>query len=112
MVSKKNLTVAGRPGQKALLWHRRHEWGEVCGLSNFDAEPQEVFLPLSQRTWVKILDSADPQWDGPGAMRTERVAKRERVRMPARSIAVFQAGSSIVAGEQMAAQAAMAAVEE
>lgn len=112
VVSKKNLTVGTLPRQKALLWHRRHEWGEVAGLMNFDAEPQEVSLPASGWIWGKILDSADPQWEGPGAMRTETVAKRQRVRMPPRSIAVFQAGSSVVAGEQRAAQAAIAAVEE
>jgi len=79
---------------------------------NFDTNSQEVSLPVSQRTWVKVLDSADPKWEGPGALRMETVARRQRVTMPPRSIAVFQAGSSIRAGEQMAAQAAIAVVEE
>jgi maltooligosyltrehalose trehalohydrolase len=112
VVSKKNLLVEGLPRQKAMLWHRRHQWGEVAGLMNFDTNPQEVSLPVSQRTWAKILDSADPDWEGPGAMRMETMARRQRVLMPPRSIAVFQAGSSVVAGERMAAQAAVAAVEE
>ncbi len=112
VVSKKNLVVEGLPRQKVMLWHRRHEWGEVSGLMNFDTNPQKVSLPVSQRVWVKLLDSADPKWEGPGAMRTETAAKRQRVIMPPRSIAVFQAGSSVVAGERMAAQAALAAVEE
>jgi maltooligosyltrehalose trehalohydrolase len=112
LVSKKNLTVEGLLTQKVLLWHRRHEWGEVAGLMNFDTGAQEVFLPASQRTWVKLLDSAEPKWEGPGAMQTATVAQRRRVMMPPKSVAVFQAGSSVVAGERMAAQAALAAVEE
>ncbi len=112
VVSKKNLTVEVLPRQKTMLWHRRHEWGEVSGLMTFDTTPQEVSLPVSQRVWVKILDSADPKWEGPGAMRAETADKRQRVIMSPRSMAVFQAGSSVVAGERMAAQAAVAAVEE
>jgi maltooligosyltrehalose trehalohydrolase len=95
-----------------MIWHRRHEWGQVSGLMNFAADPQEVPLPLSQRPWVKILDSADPKWDGPGASQLTTVAGRQRVTMPPKSIAVFQAGSAIVAQAQMAAQAAASAVEE
>jgi maltooligosyltrehalose trehalohydrolase len=112
VVSKKNLTVEAFPGQRTMLWHRRHEWGEVSGLMNFDATPQEVSLPLSQRTWVKILDSADPKWDGPGAALLTTVDGRQRVMMPPKSIAVFQAGSSVLAEEEMAAEATLTAVEE
>ena len=98
--------------EKVMIWHRRHDWGEVCGLMNFNADPQEVALPVSQRTWTKVLDSADPKWDGPGAMRITVAAGRQRVTMPPKSIAVFQAGSSVVAEERMAAQATVSAVEE
>jgi maltooligosyltrehalose trehalohydrolase len=94
VVSKRNLMVEALPRQKVMIWHRRHEWGQVSGLLNFAAEPQEVPLPLSQRTWVKILDSADPKWDGPGAAQLAMVAGRQRVTMPPRSIAVFQAESA------------------
>ena len=112
MVSKRNLTVEYLPQEKVLIWHRRHEWGEVAGLMNFDPQPREVSLPVSQRTWAKILDSADPKWDGPGAMRVETAAGRQWVTMPPKSIAVFQAGSSVAVREQAAAQATVAAVEE
>jgi len=112
VVSKRNLMVEGLPTQKVMIWHRRHEWGQVSGLLNFAADPQEVPLPLSHRTWVKILDSADPKWDGPGASQLVTAAGRQRVTMPPKSIAVFQAESAVVAEAQMAAQAAVSAVEE
>jgi hypothetical protein len=98
--------------QKVMLWHRHHEWGEVSGLMNFAAEPHEVSLPLSQRTWAKILDSADAKWEGPGAIALTPVNGRQRVTMPPHSILVFQAGSTVVVEERAAAQAVMAAVEE
>ena len=112
VVSKRNLMVESLTRQKVMLWHRRHEWGEVSGLMNFDTDPQEVSLPMSQRTWVKILDSADPKWDGPGAGSLTTVAGRPQATLPPRSIAVFQAGSAVVAQERAAAQATMAVVEE
>ncbi len=93
--------------QKVMLWHRRHEWGEVAGLMNFDVDPHEVSLPVSQRIWVKILDSADPKWDGPGAGSLAMVAGRPRATLPPKSIAVFQAGSAVVAQERAAAQATL-----
>jgi hypothetical protein len=97
--------------QKVMLWHRRHEWGEVAGLMNFDNAPQEVLLPSSQRTWTKVLDSADPKWDGPGAAALTRATGRQRVVMPARSIIVFHAGAAVMT-EQKAAKAAVAVTEE
>jgi maltooligosyltrehalose trehalohydrolase len=107
VVSKRNLMVEGLTRQKVMLWHRRHEWGEVAGLMNFDVDPQEVSLPVSQRTWVKILDSADPKWDGPGPGSLTTVAGRPRATLPPKSIAVFQAGSAVVAQERAAAQATL-----
>ena len=112
VVSKRNLMVESLTQQKVLIWHRRHEWGEVSGLMNLDAESQEVSLPVSQRTWAKVLDSADPKWDGPGAMQITAGAGRQQVTLPPRSIAVFQAGSSVVAQERAAARATVSAVEE
>ncbi len=111
VVSRKDLMVESLTGQNVMLWHRRHEWGEVAGLMNFGAEPQEVSLPMSQRTWVKILDSADPKWAGPGAGALVTVAGRRRAALASRSIAVFQAGSAIAARERAAAQATVALEE-
>ena len=112
LVSKRTLTVEYLPEEKVLTWHRRHEWGEVSGLMNFDPQPREVSLPVSQRTWAKILDSADPKWDGPGAMGMGTAAGRQWVTMPPKSVAIFQAGSSVAVQEQATAQAAVAAMEE
>ena len=112
VVSKRNLTVQCRPGQNVMTWHRRHEWGEVAGLMNFAPEAREVLLPVSQRTWAKVLDSADSRWDGPGAMPVETIAGRRRVTMPPQSVAVFRAGSALVAEEQRAAEAAVSVGQE
>lgn len=111
VVSKRNLLVESLTGQKVMLWHRRHEWGEVSGLMNFNTASQEVALPLSQRTWTKILDSADPKWGGPGQAMQTTVTGRQHVTMSGRSIAVFQAGSAVVIEERAAAQAAVAVGE-
>ncbi|MBM4026799.1 MAG: DUF3459 domain-containing protein [Planctomycetes bacterium] len=77
---------------------------------NFHTEPQEVALPVSQGTWGKVLDSADPRWDGPGAMPLATAAGRQRVTMPPRTIAVFQ--TSGPGAEQAAVEEALTLIKD
>ncbi len=109
VVSKKNLTVECLAKQKVIAWRRRREWGEIYSSMNFSDEAQQVALPAAQRIWTKVLDSSHPQWDGPGEMRLEGPAGRQRVTMAPRSIGVFQAGAPIVMEQQAAAEAAVSA---
>ena len=95
VVSRKDFTVECLARQNVLIWHRRHAWGQVHCLMNFDSEAQAVQPPVQQIAWVKILDSADAKWEGPGATLPETIRDRREVTMPARSLAVFQAGASI-----------------
>ncbi len=112
VVGKKNLTVESVPRQKVLIWQRKHEWGRVGGVMNFSEQTQQVLLPEARSTWTKILDSADPRWDGPGATPLATVQGRQQATMAARSVAVFQAGSSVLMEEQAAAAAAAAVTGE
>ncbi len=105
VVGRKNLLVECRPKVQMLAWHRRHEWGQIYCLTNFGAEARVTDLPETQRTWTRILDSSESQWDGPGAPPIETVRGRQRVTAAPRSIAVFSAGLPVAMQEQ-AAQAA------
>jgi maltooligosyltrehalose trehalohydrolase len=109
IVSRKGFAVDCLARQKTLIWHRRHDWGQVHGLMNFSSETQTIRLPAQQIVWTKILDSADAAWQGPGATLPDTVRGRPDLTIPARSLAVYQAGAPIAA-EQARAQAAAAAL--
>jgi maltooligosyltrehalose trehalohydrolase len=102
MVSRKNLTVGTVPEQNVLLWQRRHEWGEIHALLNFSRDPETILLPAPRRTWTKVLDSADTQWDGPGASAPQSIRGAEAVTLPPRSIVVYQAGAPVATKEMQA----------
>ncbi len=95
IVSRKGLTVDCLAKEKVLIWHRRHEWGQVHGLMNFNTEAQTIRLPAQQIAWTKILDSADPKWEGLGATLPDAIRDRPELTMPPRSLAVYQAGAPI-----------------
>jgi maltooligosyltrehalose trehalohydrolase len=111
VVSRKRLTVTCLARQQMLIWRRRHEWGQVHGLMNFSSEVQTIRLPAQQIVWTKILDSADAKWEGPGATLPDAIRNRPELTMPARSLAVYQAGASIAA-QQARAEAVVAIVGE
>jgi maltooligosyltrehalose trehalohydrolase len=52
--------------KKILVQRRWEERDEVLAVYHFGETPQNLFLPFIQGEWVKRLDSADPQWGGPG----------------------------------------------
>jgi maltooligosyltrehalose trehalohydrolase len=52
---------------QTLVLHRWHEGEHVLSLLNFSKKTQQVILPRYKRDWQKLLDSADPRWNGPAA---------------------------------------------
>lgn len=107
IVSRKGLTVDCLAKQNVLIWHRRHEWGQVHCLANFNPETQQIRLPTQRIVWTKVLDSAEARWEGPGAMLPDAIRDRWALTIPAKSLAVYQAGASIVT-EQAEAVVAVA----
>jgi maltooligosyltrehalose trehalohydrolase len=65
--------VADEVRQTITLYRQHNQPGQLTGLEtvvclmNFSKEPQSIMLPESGKPWQKLLDSADPQWQGPSA---------------------------------------------
>lgn len=59
----------------------------VC-LMNFAKEAQSLTLPTGNKSWNKLLDSADPQWHGPAAAPAS-VASGESVTVQPESILIY-----------------------
>jgi maltooligosyltrehalose trehalohydrolase len=75
--------------EKVVWLHRQHESEQIFLLLNFNKDKVELPFPPPGETWRKILDSADPQWSGPGATLPESAAAAETLSLPAQSCAVY-----------------------
>ncbi len=109
MVSKKNLLVRAIPGKNVLVWQRRQ--GQTHCLMNFSDQPERFALRTSEANWLKVLDSADVQWDGPGATLPETIDERQEVSMPRRSIALYRCDRPDLQSDQAVAAARLSATE-
>lgn len=65
--NRKQLTVSSDTQKNCLILRRWEQEQEVLCLMNFSAEKQEAVIPDDKPHWKKILDSADPKWNGPAA---------------------------------------------
>ncbi len=69
------------PGE--VLFVRRWSAGqETCTIFHYGKEGVSVNAPLAAGRWEKLLDSADPQWDGPGGGGPEVVESSGKVPLP------------------------------
>lgn len=53
--------------KQTLLLHRWHESEHIYCLMNFSKEQQQLTLPNYKKEWQKLMDSADPEWNGSAA---------------------------------------------
>ena len=62
-----------------IVAHRRNADHEICLLLNFGPEPAEIAAGawLHRGPWIKVLDSAGPQWNGPGETWPARLSARD-----------------------------------
>jgi maltooligosyltrehalose trehalohydrolase len=66
-LDRKQLDVSQNEDQQTLLLHRWLGKQHVLCYLNFSKKPQQVLLPDMAQLWEKLLDSADPLWQGPEA---------------------------------------------
>ena len=64
-LSKKQMTVACRPGQLVVRrwWHD----AQVCLVYHFSAVSETVSVSLPAGRWQRLIDSAQVCWEGPGS---------------------------------------------
>lgn len=64
---RNNLSVDADPSKNTLTLSRLHGNDHVMILMNFSREKQAIKPTMEIKEWHKILDSADPLWNGPSA---------------------------------------------
>lgn len=65
-LDRRQLEVSYNEEDRTLQLHRWHGDQHVRCLLNFSRVSQTISVTTEQR-WKKVFDSADPQWNGPGA---------------------------------------------
>ena len=89
-----HLFVSSREEER-LLWMERWK-GEsrtMC-LFNFNERDMTLPFPGTGDKWLKLLDSAEHTWNGPGALLPERVRGKEDMGIRGRSCAVYMREST------------------
>lgn len=81
-LSKETMKVTAHEPEKLLLV-RRWSWGsETVAVFNFSGAPVSKTLTLSVGRWVKLLDSADEQWNGSGSLIPAEIDCNGEVALP------------------------------
>ncbi len=88
--NRKSLAVRTLPAKQILLWHRRFGNRQIQCLMNFSESEQNLKMYAPHFGWIKILDSADKKWEGPGPQLPNAVGGKQQVLMPPFSVAVFE----------------------
>jgi maltooligosyltrehalose trehalohydrolase len=88
--NKTDTTVKSLPAKQILFWHRHiRDWQVQC-VMNFSKTEQNLQLYAPEKNWIKILDSADKKWKGPGPKLPLIHGGKRQIAMPPLSMAVFR----------------------
>lgn len=71
---RENLNAVLHEAPGLLTVHRRAGEEEVFFMLNFSEDPGSVKLEIPGGSWVRLLDSAERRWGGPGGRAPERLA--------------------------------------
>lgn len=72
-------------------WYRR---SHVTEFFNLGSEDVSIKNPLPAGKWRKLLDSADPQWGGPGELLPDLIKSGETLIVRKHSVALFKKSAS------------------
>ncbi|WP_420148393.1 alpha-amylase family glycosyl hydrolase [Spirosoma sp.] len=90
-LNPKQARVIYQDGESTLFLHRSYKTNHVLCLMNFSSEKQTVTLPALGKNWQKLLDSADPIWNGPEAS-PELLTDASQLTLQPESIVVYKGG--------------------
>ena len=73
-LNREDIDVSLHEVAGLLTVHRRAGVEEVFFILNFAKKPGRARLEFPGGSWIKLLDSAQPQWGGPGSAAAKRAA--------------------------------------
>jgi len=66
-LSKKNMEVVDDEEKMMMLVRRWNDTAEARIIFHFGSTQESMPVPISEGRWIKALDSAEKQWQGPGS---------------------------------------------
>jgi maltooligosyltrehalose trehalohydrolase len=87
---KERVAVRSLSTKRILLRHRCIGDRQVQCVMNFSQTEQKLQMYAPQKGWVKILDSADKKWKGPGPQLPSTILGKQKITIPPLSLAVFE----------------------
>jgi maltooligosyltrehalose trehalohydrolase len=86
--SKEDFEVRNDPPPRGrcLVMHRWHRTDHVAVCMNFDEEDGEAWTPAVDGRWVRLIDTAEGRWDGPGVTTGIATFVREEGQPPSVSV--------------------------
>ena len=89
--SKKNMAVFEDEQKMMMLVRRWSTSAESWIIFHFGSGPESTPVSLSEGPWIKALDSAEKQWQGPGSQLASEIESKGSVRLtrPPQSVLVL-----------------------
>jgi maltooligosyltrehalose trehalohydrolase len=87
-LNRKQLNVQHDKEKNTLLLRRWSEQQQVMCLMNFSNSEQSIVIPIEPSKWMKLHDSASPEWRGPKAGPDE-VSSNQKLDLQPESILVY-----------------------
>ncbi len=87
---KERLDVNVNCDTKILSMRRWKDGSQIYSLFNFSNTNQKTAVSIPGGMWVKILDSADSRWSGPGTTLPAEIKTGDELAVPKVSFAVFR----------------------
>ncbi len=85
-----NMKLLGSESEKILFMHRcRSDYTNVV-VANLSPNDSSYVFPFDGAIYVKVLDSADVSWDGPGEVLSSEAVKGDKQRIRGYNLAIFE----------------------
>jgi maltooligosyltrehalose trehalohydrolase len=86
-LDKNSLEVSN---ERSLIFLRRwKEESQTLCILNFDEQEARFRAPISDGDWLKLIDSAEEEWDGPGSTLPEKMKPDQECLIRPSSFALF-----------------------
>ncbi len=87
-LDREQLEVIHTDNEPVLALHRWYQSQHILCVLNFAHDQQSFVMPAWSKSWTRLIDSADPMWQGPGAA-PGQVADGDTLTLQPESILIY-----------------------
>lgn len=88
-LNRKSLSVQHDEEKQVLIIRRWNEEQQVMCLMNFSQSQQSIIVPAESSGWIKLFDSASPEWKG-HKFSPDEISSNGKLNLPSESFLVYQ----------------------